>query len=136
MKIAIPNLGVEQEKKAFGDVDEFGRPVVKDSHQLAQAQKEKNAKLKEAFGLARDFKDGSSFERNRLAQEKADEELKENEKKRKEKERNEKDKKSKKSKKSKKKRSRKASTSSSSSSSSSTSSSSDSTSIGVSSSEV
>jgi len=58
-------LGVEQEKKAFSEVDDFGKPIVKDSHQLAQAQKEKNARLKEAFGLSRDFKDGSSFERNR-----------------------------------------------------------------------
>merc|ERR1711963_603189 len=61
---------------AFGEVDEFGRPVVKDSHQLAQAQKEKNAKLKAAFGLSEGFVDGSSFERNRIAKEKADEELK------------------------------------------------------------
>lgn len=105
--------GVEQEKRAFHEVDDFGRPIVKDSHQLAAAQKEKNSRLKEAFGLSESFKDGSSFERNRQAQEKADEELKQVDKKRK--------KKDKKSKKSKKKRSRKDSTSSSSSSSSSSS---------------
>ena len=34
-------LGVEKDKGAFQDVDEFGRPMAKDSHQLAQAQKEK-----------------------------------------------------------------------------------------------
>jgi hypothetical protein len=73
-------LGVEKDKGAFQDVDEFGRPMAKDSHQLAQAQKEKNAKLKSAFGLKDSFVDGSSFERNRQAQEKADLEIKENKK--------------------------------------------------------
>ena len=73
-------LGVEKDKGAFQDVDEFGRPMAKDSHQLAQAQKEKNAKLKSAFGLKDSFVDGSSFERNRQAQEKADLEMKENKK--------------------------------------------------------
>ena len=96
-------------------MDDFGRPIVKDSHQLAQAQKEKNTRLKEAFGLSESFKDGSSFERNRQAQEKADEEMK------KEVDNKKRKKKDKKSKKSKKKRSRKNSTSSSSSSSSSSS---------------
>ena len=38
-------LEKEREKKGFQNVDEFGRPVVKDSHQLAKAQQEKNAKL-------------------------------------------------------------------------------------------
>ena len=70
-------LGDEQGKRAFHEVDEFGRPIAKDSHQLAQAQKEKNAKLKAAFGLKENFIDGSSFERNRIAQEKADLEIKE-----------------------------------------------------------
>merc|ERR1711997_1225703 len=77
----------EQDKKAFQDVDEFGRPVVKDTHQLAKAQQEKNAKLKAAFGLKDNFIDGSSFERNRLAQEKADLEIKSKEKKSKKKSR-------------------------------------------------
>jgi len=80
-------LGHEQDKKAFQDVDEFGRPVVKDTHQLAKAQQEKNAKLKAAFGLKDNFIDGSSFERNRLAQEKADLEIKSKEKKSKKKSR-------------------------------------------------
>ena len=80
-------LGHEQNKKAFQDVDEFGRPVVKDTHQLAKAQQEKNAKLKAAFGLKDNFIDGSSFERNRLAQEKADLEIKSKEKKSKKKSR-------------------------------------------------
>eukprot|EP00093_Oithona_nana_P009311 09311.XXX_136085_136639_1 [CDS] Oithona nana genome sequencing. len=80
-------LGAETDKKAFHEVDEFGRPIIKDSHQLAQAQKEKNEKLKAAFGLAGTFVDGSSFERNRAAKEKAEEELetKKEEKKRKKK---------------------------------------------------
>merc|ERR1711976_734710 len=103
-------LGVENDKKAFHDVDEFGRPVIKDSHQLAQAQKEKNDKLKAAFGLSGTFIDGSSFERNRAAKEKAEEVLASK-------------KEDKKPKKKKKKRARSSSSSSTSSSSSSSSSS-------------
>merc|ERR1712083_556711 len=80
-------LEQERDKKAFQDVDEFGRPAAKDSHQLAKAQQEKNAKLKAAFGLKDNFIDGSSFERNRLAQEKADLEIKSKEKKSKKKSR-------------------------------------------------
>ncbi|OXU21104.1 hypothetical protein TSAR_012225 [Trichomalopsis sarcophagae] len=33
-------------------VDEYGRPIVRDSHQTAEAQLERNAKLREAFGLS------------------------------------------------------------------------------------
>ena len=39
-------LRVEQDKGAFQDVNEFGQTMAKDSHQLAQAQNEKNAVLK------------------------------------------------------------------------------------------
>ncbi len=69
-------LGVEIDKKEFAEVDEFGRPVLKDSHQELAAQKEKNARLKSAFGLGEDFVDGSSFSRNREAIEKAEKEKK------------------------------------------------------------
>ena len=71
-------LGVEMEKKEFAEVDEFGRPVTKDSHQELAALKEKNLKLKSAFGLGDDFVDGSSFSRNRAAIEKAEKETKKN----------------------------------------------------------
>ena len=40
------------------------------------AQKEKNARLKDAFGIGEDFVDGSSFTRNRDAIEKAEKEKK------------------------------------------------------------
>jgi serine/arginine repetitive matrix protein 2 len=33
------------------EYDEFGRPVAKETHQLAQANDEKNRKLREAFGI-------------------------------------------------------------------------------------
>lgn len=41
----------EAANKAFQETDEFGRAVYKDSHAEAAAQKEKNAKLKSAFGI-------------------------------------------------------------------------------------
>ncbi|XP_014207587.1 pre-mRNA-splicing factor CWC21 [Copidosoma floridanum] len=33
------------------ELNEFGRPVVRDSHQSAEAQLDRNAKLRDAFGL-------------------------------------------------------------------------------------
>merc|ERR1712210_11239 len=53
------------------DTDEFGRAVYKDSHKMAQAQKEKNERLKAAFGIAPEFVEGSSFNENRQAIEEA-----------------------------------------------------------------
>ena len=44
-------LSKEVSKKAFTEVDEFGRPILKDTHQIAEAKKEKNSKLKDAFGV-------------------------------------------------------------------------------------
>lgn len=38
-----------------------GRPVLTESHQIAQANEEKNAKFKEAFGIKDDYKGGSAF---------------------------------------------------------------------------
>merc|ERR1711864_3227 len=58
-------LSKEKDKKAFAEVDEFGRPVYKETHQIAEAQKEKNARLKEAFGISTHFVEGSSFDPNR-----------------------------------------------------------------------
>lgn len=40
------------------------------------AQREKNLRLKDAFGIGKDFVDGSSFSRNREAVEKAEKEKK------------------------------------------------------------
>jgi len=60
-------VGVEIDKEEFVEIDDFGRPVIKDSHQELLAQKEKNERLKQAFGLRDDFVDGSSFARNRDA---------------------------------------------------------------------
>lgn len=49
--------------------DEFGRIAVRDSHQLAEAQQEKNAKLREAFNISEYFVEGSSFDSDRKAKE-------------------------------------------------------------------
>jgi len=64
-------LSKEVSKKAFAEVDEFGRPVLKETHQIAEAQKEKNRQLKEAFGISEHFVEGSSFDPNRRAMEEA-----------------------------------------------------------------
>ena len=53
-------------KKAFTEVDEFGRPILKETHQIAEAQKEKNSRLKAAFGIKDSFVEGSSFDRKAL----------------------------------------------------------------------
>ncbi|KAI8782950.1 serine/arginine repetitive matrix protein 2 isoform X6 [Biomphalaria glabrata] len=52
------------------DRDEHGRPIAKETHQLAEANQEKNARLKEAFGLT-DYVDGSAFDPDRKAKEEA-----------------------------------------------------------------
>ena len=41
----------------------------KESHQIAQATAEKNARIKEAFGIGENYVDGSSFDPNRKAKE-------------------------------------------------------------------
>lgn len=43
----------------------------KETHQIAEATAEKNAKLKEAFGISEYYQDGSSFDPNRKAKEEA-----------------------------------------------------------------
>merc|ERR1712083_1187164 len=68
-------LSKEVSKKAFTEVDEFGRPILKDTHQIAEAQKEKNSKLKDAFGISDFFVEGSSFDPNRKALEEAAREI-------------------------------------------------------------
>merc|ERR1712080_742199 len=64
-------ISKEGEKKRFAEVDEFGRPVLKETHQIAEAQKEKNARLKDAFGISQHFVEGSSFDPNRKELEEA-----------------------------------------------------------------
>ncbi|XP_075164116.1 serine-arginine repetitive matrix 2/3/4 isoform X4 [Haematobia irritans] len=49
--------------------DEFGRVAVRDTHQIAEAQQEKNAKLREAFNISEYFVEGSSFDSDRKAKE-------------------------------------------------------------------
>lgn len=43
---------------------------VSETHQVAEAQQEKNARLREAFGISEYFVDGSSFDPDRQAKEK------------------------------------------------------------------
>lgn len=43
---------------------------VTETHQVAEAQQEKNARLREAFGISEYFVDGSSFDPDRQAKEK------------------------------------------------------------------
>lgn len=42
---------------------------LRDTHQIAQAQQQKNAKLREAFGISEYFVEGSSFDADRKAKE-------------------------------------------------------------------
>lgn len=48
--------------------DEHGRPIAKETHQLAEANQIKNDKLKEAFGLS-EYTEGSAFDPDRKAKE-------------------------------------------------------------------
>merc|ERR1711936_1359131 len=63
-------ISKEGQKKRFAEVDEFGRPVLKETHQIAEAMK-KNNKLKDAFGISKHFVEGSSFDVNRKEMEEA-----------------------------------------------------------------
>merc|ERR1719471_1285341 len=62
---AYRKMLIEKDAEKHGeedvDTDEFGRAVYKDSHKMAQAQREKNERLKAAFGIAPEFVEGSSF---------------------------------------------------------------------------
>uniref|UniRef100_A0AAG5D8D3 CWF21 domain-containing protein n=1 Tax=Anopheles atroparvus TaxID=41427 RepID=A0AAG5D8D3_ANOAO len=49
--------------------DEYGRLLVRETHHIAQAQQEKNAKLREAFGISQYFVEGTSFDQDRKAKE-------------------------------------------------------------------
>mgnify|MGYP007023197537 CR=1 FL=1 len=58
-------ISKEGQKKRFAEVDEFGRPVLKETHQIAEAMKEKNNKLKDAFGIPNRYVEGASFATHR-----------------------------------------------------------------------
>ncbi|XP_032573126.1 serine/arginine repetitive matrix protein 2 isoform X8 [Drosophila sechellia] len=49
--------------------DEFGRVAARDTHQIAEAQQQKNARLREAFNISEYFVEGSSFDGDRKAKE-------------------------------------------------------------------
>lgn len=42
-------------------LDEFGRPIVTGTHQIAAASQDRNKRLREAFGISADYVDGSSM---------------------------------------------------------------------------
>jgi len=45
------------------EIDEYGRPVTKETHELALMQKKKNEHLRNVFEIAEDFVEGHSLER-------------------------------------------------------------------------
>ncbi|XP_076346210.1 uncharacterized protein LOC143244784 isoform X2 [Tachypleus tridentatus] len=49
--------------------DDSGRPIVKESHQMAAANQKKNEKLKEALGISEHFVEGSSLDPQRKQKE-------------------------------------------------------------------
>ncbi|XP_023238023.1 serine/arginine repetitive matrix protein 2-like [Centruroides sculpturatus] len=51
--------------------DDQGRPIVKESHQMAEANREKNRRVKEAFGISPFFVEGSSLDPDRKRKEAA-----------------------------------------------------------------
>jgi len=57
-------------EKKSGPRDSSGRPILRDSHELAMAQEAKNEKAKNAFGISDDFVPGSSYDRAKPDKEK------------------------------------------------------------------
>ncbi|VVC39203.1 Hypothetical protein CINCED_3A019548 [Cinara cedri] len=57
--------------KSGTEYDEFGRPIVKDTHQYADEQLKKNARLRDAFGISEFFIEGSSLDPERKTKEAA-----------------------------------------------------------------
>jgi len=51
------------------EYDEYGRPVSKETHQLAQANDEKNRKLREAFGIGEYDQKGAAKQKAEEAKE-------------------------------------------------------------------
>ncbi|XP_001943465.2 serine/arginine repetitive matrix protein 2 isoform X3 [Acyrthosiphon pisum] len=58
-------------QKTATEYDECGRPIVRDSHQFADEQLKKNARLREAFGISEFFIEGSSLDPERKIKEAA-----------------------------------------------------------------
>ncbi|XP_071050246.1 SRRM2 protein homolog rsr-2 isoform X5 [Onthophagus taurus] len=63
------NMLMGHDGKLEKTVDQWGRVCVTETHQVAEAQQEKNARLREAFGISEYFVDGSSFDPDRQAKE-------------------------------------------------------------------
>ncbi|XP_055708289.1 serine/arginine repetitive matrix protein 2 isoform X4 [Phlebotomus papatasi] len=63
-RLKLLNVGREDVPR-----DEFGRIQVRETHQIAAAQQEKNAKLREAFGISEYFMEGTSLDPERKAKE-------------------------------------------------------------------
>merc|ERR1712008_245527 len=68
------NMLMEREQVAAKALDiskdQFGRPNVRETHALAEAQQEKNQKLREAFGISEGFVEGSTlYNRSRFGKE-------------------------------------------------------------------
>lgn len=66
----------KQKKKAEQDglptstaKDAYGRPVAQETHQIAELQQDKNARLRDAFGISADYVDGSAMEKSKKAAE-------------------------------------------------------------------
>lgn len=63
------DLLIRQSQKASEpastETDEFGRPVAKETHAIAELQQEKNARLRSAFGIRDDFVEGSSIDKDK-----------------------------------------------------------------------
>lgn len=64
------NMLLGQGNQSEKSVNQWGKPNVTETHQVAEAQQEKNARLREAFGISEYFVDGSSFDPDRQAKEK------------------------------------------------------------------
>lgn len=47
------------------DIDSYGRRVASETHQIAELQQEKNARLRAAFSISDDYIDGSAVARNK-----------------------------------------------------------------------
>nr|CAI5826880.1 unnamed protein product [Callosobruchus analis] len=63
------NMLMGEGAKLDRPVDQWGRPCVTETHQVALAQQEKNARLREAFGISEYFVEGSSLDPARKAKE-------------------------------------------------------------------
>lgn len=64
-------MKVEQIKRVNNLNIPFSPPSIKETHQLAAAQLEKNAKLRSAFGISAEFVEGSSLDPARREKEAA-----------------------------------------------------------------